>query len=212
MIPEWAEALGIEVTPAPVVIRFYNPSRPSEEDTEAQIIQPGPLNVWWLTSEIPMPEEFGQEYSGLAVVGRNGERSNMGIAVPYEPGRRDPFIFLWSENREGASIDHIIEDENIEVEELGVYGEVLVTKLGHKFFSHRQPQEWYLVLQYDSLREVSELIVYGREKLVSGSGVGKAGRRLSLFDSPELPFEYFLGFEEPGLHQLGKMGRRILGR
>lgn len=210
-VPKWVEALEIKVPPAPVVIRSYISSRASGENIWEQIRNPRPLNVCWMTIEIPMPEEFERDYFGVSIIDSKGEPSDLAAAVPLDFKVRDPFIFLWSGSEEQRVVEPI--DGDIKVETLGFWRDAFVYKLGHEFLSSTKPQEWYFLFHAQGqfpLQCVQELVEPNR--LISGSAHGTVGKRLSTFISQDLPFEYLLELDKPGLHQLGKMGTRILGK
>lgn len=208
-LPKWIEALGVKLPPAPVVIRDCSSAFRSSENPWEQIKNPGRVNVSWMTTEIALPHGF-EDFTGAVVIDRKGDRANVGVAVPYNSEAHSPLWFLW-ESWEAQLIIETIEDD-IKVERLGDFGDAFVYRMSHPFFSQEIPEEGYLVfqIQSDSPTEALSKLVEPR-KLISGSAHGKLKDRLSTAIYQDLPFEYLLGLSKPGSHQLGKVGKRILG-
>lgn len=90
--------------------------------------------------------------------------------------------------------------------------EVRIFEFMHPHIGQRIPQEGYIAVHVKKNNPLPVMRHFVSEgMLVSGSVRGTFKRRVDTMSAQELPFEYLMGLDYPGMHQLGKMVRESLG-
>lgn len=187
----WVHELGITLSLAPVVVRFYSPTLPSDEDTWRQIQTPHGINFCWLTTQLSGVEHLGKDYRLTAVIDRDGEASDVGFAVPTQLTDQEPFLFQWQRRDGDLSIIRF----GTQVIRLGQYRDSLVYKIGHQYISRLIPQEWYFLFHVRGPSSSALLPELAPKKfLVSGVRHRSLWHRLKTDRlAPHLPFTPLLG-------------------
>jgi len=207
----WAKEKGITVPLAPVVVRFYSPPHPSKISSETEweaVMHPFYGLTTWLTSKLGKAEGY-QGFEMVSVIGMDGNHSDLGFAIPKESGC--PFCFRWEGEPHNPSTTQVsgIETKTFPPNPEGRDEGLFVFEMHHPYISDLIPQERY-VLVHRRDGDVSRLIKdhVARESLMSGSGHRAKVSRMAVGWQQKLPFEYLLGRNQPGWHNL--MGREKL--
>lgn len=196
-LSSWFIELGVQEPVAPVIIRTYSASLPRAKDTALQITSPRGINHTWLTTEMHILHDLAH-YLGAVVIEPKGRGSRVGIAVPHESETGQPFLFLLAGRRDTPAVIPI--REGVEVHPIETSSVRAAWLIGHPFVSQDVPQEHYLVLDARGL-DASDFQKLIRPKLLVSGSAARRQQRVIL-GAQTLPFEYLLGLNQPGLHNL----------
>lgn len=188
-LPQWASEMGIDLPLAPAVVRRYSPTLPSEEDTWRQIRDPHGLNYCWLTAEHDIVGSLREDYRFAAVIDRDGEKSQIGFALPRDLTAREPFVFI-SQHMGRAGDLHPVVRYSTYTRRLGEHLGTAVYKIGHPYVAPDAPQEWYFLFIADDQNSgtvLPELI--HKRFLVSGARNRGPWQRFTTWGmAPNVPF------------------------
>ncbi|OGY16671.1 MAG: hypothetical protein A2785_01785 [Candidatus Chisholmbacteria bacterium RIFCSPHIGHO2_01_FULL_49_18] len=206
--------LGISVPIAPVVVRAYHPFNPQVSTDRLEwdsIFHPICGETTWLTS--PVEAVQGDErFDFLALIDEQGFRSEFGFAVPH--GQEEPFFFyhrggglgIAEDAVPGLEVRRFPRDPRQRDDGLAVY------EVSHPYISDQVPRESYLLIHSDD-ENIGDLL---RNHVPFDSLISGYKRSTPLETSrvvwwlEKVPFEYFLGLNQPGLHNLfGKEEPRV---
>ena len=206
--------LGISVPLAPVVVRAYHPYHPAVRTDEREwdsIFHPRYGETTWLTSPAEIADGSGQ-FDLFVLVDERGLHSEFGFAFPR--GSEDSFFFyqrgVRNEPTENSvsvlEVRRFPRDPRQRDEGLTVY------EISHPYISDQVPLESYLLIRSDD-GDIHDFL----HKHVPFDSLISGYKRSTPLESSravwwqeKVPFEYFLGLNQPGLHNLfGKERSRL---
>lgn len=197
--------MGISVPLAPVLVRAYFPPHPAEtgESREWDVVfHPAYCQTTWFTTRLESVQPY-RDFELVSVIGEEGDDGNFGFGIPK--GAEKPFFFYWVGFPQDPRITPVdgVEARRFSVDPRNRDSNLSVFEVYHPFVAANLPQERYLLIcRKDG--DVAELLQDHMvpASLMSGSDRRGFGSRLAVWMQPRLPFEYLIGLNQPGLHNL----------
>ena len=210
----FSHELGISVPVAPVVVRAYHPFFPAVRTDEREwdsIFHPRYGETAWLTSPAEAADGSGR-FELFVLVDERGLHSEFGFAFPHSS--EDPFFFYHRGVRNESTEDPVpgLEVRRFPIDPRKRDDGLTVYEISHPYISEQVPLESYLLIRSDD-GNIQALL---RNHVPFDSLISGYKRSTPLETSrvvwwlEKVPFEYFLGLNQPGLHNLfGKERPRL---